>query len=205
MGQIHNELRKGTLSRALKSLVGDDQAEGGLERYGETLTPTIDLWSPTQSEWALPRGERRFGVRGTTPIAPAGQFAALILAGTPNYQGVVERLRVSAQVVIGFAVGTPANFVNLKGFSFCKDARFMNAAQNNTKSPQLGVGYGDVGAVQNPSTDTLGAADYTFPGYVLSGVPLVLWIVQPTAASQFSFSLEWRERQIFSPLEDTKT
>lgn len=204
MGLIHNELRKGTLSRALKSILGDDQGEGGIERYGETLTPVIDLWSPTQSEWALPRSERRFGVRGTTPVPPAAQFAALTLNTIPGWIVVVERIRVSTQVVIGFGLGTPANPVLLSGSTFCKDARFINAALTTTKGSQAIARYGDVASIVSPSSDTLGAADYLYPGYVITA-PLVLWIVMPTAVTVFSFSLEWRERQTFSPLEETKT
>lgn len=205
MGLIHNELRKGTLSRALKVILGADESEGGIERYGETLTPVVDIFSPTQSEWSLPRGERRFGVRGTTPIAPALQFACVHLLTIAGWQAVLERIRVSAQVVIGFGIGNPANPVLLSSVTFCKDARFQNAGKTTTKGSVLVARYGDVNAVQSPSSDTLGAADVLYPGYVLSGDQLALWIVQLTAASSFSFSVEWRERQIFSPTEDQKS
>lgn len=55
MGGIHNELSRGTLSRALTLAVGAARGESGLERYGETLTPVLDLWS--RPEFALLRGE----------------------------------------------------------------------------------------------------------------------------------------------------
>lgn len=55
MGQIHNELRRGTLSVALTKALGDARGAGGIERYGETLTPVVDLWS--LPEWAYLRTE----------------------------------------------------------------------------------------------------------------------------------------------------
>lgn len=70
MASIHNALRRGGLSHALTSAVGDTKAEGGLERYGETLQPVIDLWS--LPEWAFLREEAICG----------GQFFVTSAAGT---------------------------------------------------------------------------------------------------------------------------
>jgi hypothetical protein len=44
MADIHNALTRGSFSNALKSLLGATKDPGGIERYGETLTPVIDLW-----------------------------------------------------------------------------------------------------------------------------------------------------------------
>lgn len=57
MGFEHNALSYGiALSRAAARAAGMNDGELGLARLGETLTPTMDLWS--RPEWALLRGER---------------------------------------------------------------------------------------------------------------------------------------------------
>lgn len=52
---IHNQLSRGPFGRALKDALGDSKSEGGLERFGETMQPIIDLWS--RPEFELLRGE----------------------------------------------------------------------------------------------------------------------------------------------------
>lgn len=59
MGQIHNELRRGAFSRALKNFLGSADSEAGVERFGETLTPIIDGFN--LPELNFPRGDSRFG------------------------------------------------------------------------------------------------------------------------------------------------
>jgi hypothetical protein len=56
MASLHNQLRRTPFSRALKQALGDTREQGGLERYGETLTALIDLWS--QPDWAILREEQ---------------------------------------------------------------------------------------------------------------------------------------------------
>jgi len=72
MGQLHNALDRGRLSAALKNALGASKSEGGIERYGETLTPGIDLWM--RPEWALLRDEELFGVAETQAAGAAGTF-----------------------------------------------------------------------------------------------------------------------------------
>lgn len=55
---IHNQLSRGPWGRAVKDALGDSRAEGGLERYGETMQPVIDLWS--RPDWELLRNEFLF-------------------------------------------------------------------------------------------------------------------------------------------------
>jgi hypothetical protein len=58
---IHNELRRGPFSRATKAALGDTTAEGGVERYGETMQPVLDLWA--RDEFGYLRSEYLFGER----------------------------------------------------------------------------------------------------------------------------------------------
>ncbi len=62
MGQLHNELtgRAGFLARAIRNALQIENADTGIERLSETLTPTVNLWE--RPEWALLRGERLWGV-----------------------------------------------------------------------------------------------------------------------------------------------
>lgn len=55
---LHNQLNRGNWSEALKRSLGATKSEGGIERYGETLTPVINLWS--LPEWAFLRAEYLF-------------------------------------------------------------------------------------------------------------------------------------------------
>lgn len=82
MAQIYNALTRANLSNALTRALGDTRAKGGLERYGETLTPGIDLWS--RPEWALLRDEILFAAVASTPAGGAGTFAKLGIRNSPD-------------------------------------------------------------------------------------------------------------------------
>jgi len=95
MGQVHNALRGGSLSAALTRAVGEMRGASGLERYGETLQPTLDLWS--QPEWAYLRGELLGAAFRAVAAAGAGTFAAVALCNplTSRSIVVVEKIRVT--------------------------------------------------------------------------------------------------------------
>jgi len=85
VGQLHNELRRGPLSNALSAAVGDTRG-GGLERYGETLDPVIDLWE--KPEWAFLRGENLCGfVRSQAAVA--AEFGVVGLANPAGSDMIV--------------------------------------------------------------------------------------------------------------------
>lgn len=71
------------------------EGTSGLERYGETLTPTLDLWD--LPEWAYLRREVLFGWEGS-PAAVAGEFsgAALVNPAGSGTIVVVERIHAHA-------------------------------------------------------------------------------------------------------------
>lgn len=95
MAQVHNQLSRGQLSRALTLAVGDRRGVGGLERYGETLQPIIDLWA--LPEFAAYRDEQLAAVR-TFQAAVAAEFSAIALvnpAGS-NLIAVLEGVTVSS-------------------------------------------------------------------------------------------------------------
>jgi len=103
VGLIHNALRRSTLSRALTRAVGDSRGDAGLERYGETLTAVIDLWS--QPEWAYLRGETLVG-SVTVAAAVVAEFSAvaLINPAASGFLVVVERVFAHGSIQT-FALG----------------------------------------------------------------------------------------------------
>lgn len=74
MADIHNALRRSQLSSALKNFLGDTRGESGLERYGETLTPTVDMWE--DGERNILRDELLF-FSFTFQAAVAAEFGAV--------------------------------------------------------------------------------------------------------------------------------
>lgn len=73
MAELHNQLYRGNWSEALKRALGASKSQGGIERYGETLTPVLDLWS--LPEWCYLRSEwlwARRTVLGATAAENSG-------------------------------------------------------------------------------------------------------------------------------------
>jgi hypothetical protein len=65
---VHNAMPSGPLASAVSRMLGDTTGTLGLERYGETLTPTLNPWSLI--EWAYLRHEKFcIGWAGTGPVA----------------------------------------------------------------------------------------------------------------------------------------
>ena len=97
MSTIHNALsRAGAIQSGIREAVGMKEAEAGVERLGETLTPVIDIWS--RPDWAVLRGAQLAGL-SILSAAVALQFSMAALrnpVGT-NQLFVVHR--------IGFDVG----------------------------------------------------------------------------------------------------
>lgn len=77
MGLIHNELRRSKLSEALTRAVGASKGAPGIERFGETLTPVIDLWSQPEFAW-LRREVLGFSRRQVVAVAAELSMIALI-------------------------------------------------------------------------------------------------------------------------------
>lgn len=92
MAQLHNALTRGNLSEALKGILGATKSEGGIERYGETLTPIVNLWE--RPEFGQLRDEYPFGFHIAFG-AVAAEFSAIgigcpLSVGNQSYLVVVE-------------------------------------------------------------------------------------------------------------------
>lgn len=75
--KLHNAITRGNWADALKRALGVTKSEGGLERYGETLTPTIDLWS--LPEWAQLRDEQLWAFNQTVGPVAAEQAGVAVV------------------------------------------------------------------------------------------------------------------------------
>lgn len=91
---VHNQLFRQIFNEALKRAIGDTKGEGALERYGETLTPAINLWD--RPEWSYLRQERLWA-RHFTQGAVVGENSVISLR-SPSTAGlliVVEAIGIS--------------------------------------------------------------------------------------------------------------
>lgn len=95
VADIHNALRRGAWSRAVANALGDTRG-GGVERYGETLQPSMDLWR--QAEWAFLRDEIPWSGVAILAAGGAGNFGTLSIAPPAGVVTVIEAIAASAQV-----------------------------------------------------------------------------------------------------------
>lgn len=90
---MHNALHQGVLSVGLTRAIGDDRGAAGIERYGETLTPTIDLWQ--QPEWAYLRVERLCSIwRSQGAVVAEVSYLALVNPAGSQLVAVLERCSI---------------------------------------------------------------------------------------------------------------
>lgn len=202
MGQQHNELRRGggVIGYAMSQAVGDSRG-GGIERYGETLTPTLDLWS--LPEWAYLRAEK-LACFPVTQAAVAGEFSA---AGLLNPAGsgqlaVVEKFMCDQSGTLIFQlqsctqaqVATLATVVKGNG----RDRRWQGGGALTAcdvisgSDPTTTLGF-NLDQVRAPGNTTIGFN--TLPVVVPPGFALVA--VALTNNTGVTFIMSWRERAAF--------
>lgn len=202
MPRIHNQLYRGAFSAALKNAVGDQKGEGGLERYGETLTPVVDLWS--LPEWAFLRGERRVGGGFVQAAGGATTLAAIAVVNPANSNFLVTfevvRAQVPALAACTLALHTAAAIeaaLTTVIIANNIDTRFGNVNDPVAKV-RSGGPVGSLGVFLSRVTFPAGLPD-EFPeavGIVLSpGFGLVVQNTDDAAEVRANFV--WRERAAF--------
>lgn len=96
MGHVHNALDRATdLIRGYRRALGIVGPDGGVERFGETLTPVIDLWD--NPRWIALMGDNpQFGT--LTVAANAGNRSMVQLMPSPTSKTIVivHEIRCSA-------------------------------------------------------------------------------------------------------------
>lgn len=93
--KLHNALNRGPVSEGVTRALGLHDGGAGVERYGETLTPVLNLWG--MPEWCVLRGE---GLKGQRLVSAAvvgeNSVIALVNVATRNRIVVVELAGVQA-------------------------------------------------------------------------------------------------------------
>lgn len=201
MAGIHNELhRYGDVQRAIKNVVGSSDAEGGVERFGETLQPVLDLFS--RKEWDWPRGARRFARVLTSPAVVA-RFSAFQLINIPTSKVLVEiedLVALSTATVnadIGVDGASTVSLANPVGVNHAPmDGRGFPPGLA-VYQPILNLVIGDAGAV-------VGIPQYRFtPSFLRlenAGIILTpkssLFIIANAVNLALSFIVRWLERPV---------
>lgn len=208
MSDIHNALRKGVLSAALTRAVGDMRGGSGIERYGETLTPIIDLWE--QPEFYFLRDEK-FCANPRNGSAVAAEFAGSALVNPAGSGLLVVVLHASidcgafagpssiaqlqqapeAAVTATFAGGGPGTVI---------DTRFRNGAATSVSAAQTYVGtdpalpIGLTVELRRNATPT--QIDFqNLPIILHPGQAAVMMFGTVNTATNFNW--HWRERRAF--------
>lgn len=202
MPAIHNQLTRGPVSRALKVAVGDTKGLGGVERYGETLTPTIDLWH--NPEWAFLRDETLLA-RRVVQAAVAGEFGAvgMVNPAGSGFLTVVEQVTASAAVAFVFEldVATEAQILAslaVSVFGLARDRRLPAA----TGATQVVAGS-DAAAFIGQALERRGSPGVNQEAEFKIALPLVLppgqgfIVIGQVVNTQIVVSLGWRERRAF--------
>ena len=202
MGNLHNELRRGMLGPALSRALGLTKGTEGLERVGETLTPTIDLWS--DPSWAYLRGEPLLSWTGLIAEV-AGEYsgAGLVLPVGCGTLIILERCTVSSAASTRYyaqratAAQIQATFLVDGGRGNQRDTRWQalfGPGQGHVWSGSDAAFFG----VELELTGNAGVNDMATCSACL---PLIIspgngFLIQPTAANQALYvTFGWRERK----------
>lgn len=203
-GGVHNELPRSPLASAMSRAVGDMVGDSGLERYGETLTPTLNLWN--LPEWAYLRKEWLLTFNHTVS-AIAGEFgmsALVVPAGSQNIVVVDEavwqqttagycELRFDTQAVIAATLA-------VLGRGISRDARLWAGGLPGQATIYAGTDPGAVGTLLQRSFapsggSNVGTFQCTWPIVLTAGYGLIMeW---QTANTPVMFGWRYRERRTF--------
>lgn len=85
MAQVHNALDASLLGPAIRAAVGVRDGVSTVERFGETLQPTIDLYG--RPEWSRPRGEDLWSM--AIQVAAAAGLASMAYVVNPSTSGML--------------------------------------------------------------------------------------------------------------------
>jgi hypothetical protein len=192
MAELHNALTGyPKLLEAFRRAIGETSpAFTGIERAGETLTPTMDLWA--LPEWALLRGEVLFA-RSVSVAAAAALFSSIELVN-PTGSGVL--VNVLAIASFGTSVNTNVD----SGAALGAIATTQGVALD-TRFPQLGavsratVTTGQLAAGAALPQDTLAQNMRSTTPYII--VPGKKLFIAPLAVNLVNLcALVWSERPL---------
>jgi len=202
MGRVHNELNRGDLSSALKLALGATKGEGGIERYGETLDPILNLWG--MPEWAFLRNERLSALTSQQP-AVAAEFGIVGIGNPLNSNTIIVvetvsstsgaiislRLEVVAHTVIAATVVTAA------GVGSLRDRRFLGPGRTHfvTGTDAAAPPFGATVEIRAPAAANHWVDFNVLPVVLKPGDDLV--VVGATVNNTVAVNFGWRERQAY--------
>lgn len=91
MGDLHNELRRGPLSRAVTRALGMQVGAVGLERLDESLSVVLDLWNRPEMDYLQKKDRYQFGALTGVNAGTVSYVQLRIPAGS-NIIAVVEKV-----------------------------------------------------------------------------------------------------------------
>lgn len=206
MAQIHNQLRRTPLGAALKKAIGDQKGgDAGLERYGETLQPTIDLWS--LPEWSTIRQERLSAVRSFQG-AIAAEFGGVAIGNPVGSNAIVVVEAVTFQAGTAMSV-----FLEVLADTVISGTLAVVVVPGSQRDRRFGGGNPGRAFIRSGTdpTNTFGAqlevATATLTGTELGqarvAVPIILQpgddllVIGQTVNVSMNVCFKWRERAAF--------
>lgn len=161
MGHVHNALDRATdLIRGYRRALGILGPEGGLERFGETLTPVIDLW-----------GDPRFAVlMGDVP-----QFGTATVAANAGFRSQIQLRPVPGSniiVIVHEIIGSQATLIrtDLTGSVGALPTAQANRGNRDSRRPA----EARVLMFSDNTAAAVGNARYTQPANVPFRIPIIL-------------------------------
>lgn len=201
MAQIHNEIRKGTLSEAVKRALGITRGDSGIERLGETVTPIVHPWG--MPEWAYLRGERLCCIwRTVGAVAAEYGYLALVNPALSEVIVVVEGASVetaaAGQGYMGFqteaaalatlATPTPGNVRDRRNLPVTATTCYTLVGTDPSSGLGAALEIRRIAAAQN--------LDFVhFPIILTPG--MALGINFATVNTAWNGNFLWRERQAY--------
>lgn len=202
MGQIHNEIRSGWLSEAVRRALGVTR-EAGVERFSETLDVVLNPWG--MPEWAYLRGERLASSVTFTP-AVAAEFGSVGLLNPVGSNMIV--------VVEGASAMGAAMNINLRAHSsaqllatlvstttgFVRDRRWQDSSSFLPRAVSL-IGS-DTGVIAGQPVEQF-LASLTFSSAALIAMPVILppghgvALTGQVVNTAFTACFSWRERAAY--------
>lgn len=209
MGQIHNELRKGVLSAGLTRALGAMRGDSGLERFGETMQPVIDLWR--LPEWSFLRTERLCAYARSVAANAAG-FGGVAIANPALQGGAASQLIIVVEAITMITVATQelgiygaadsTTDLTNSSFGFTRDQRPLDAvirvSQGVVRYANTPVAvpanHDIVEFVRNPGAGVgYGEAKIAVPYVLMPGRMLTVYTSAVNIALTVNF--KWRERR----------
>jgi hypothetical protein len=197
MAKVHNQISRGDVTNAVQRALGITKPDtAGVERYGETLGPVLDIWR--QPEWAFLRGERLQGFSASVgAIAAEFGYAALVNPAGSNVIVVVEAVMAFGtafyQVELAQEATWAATLAAILPGGIFRDTRWFPGALGGSARIRTGTDPSSVLGTSIDQQRNLPAINLPVvlgPGWGLAVAADVVNVVLP-------YVFGWRERKAY--------